>query len=34
MALIDRSDPVILGQVLAENRELFCQMMGVRSAFA
>ena len=34
MASIDRSDPVILGHVLAEHHELFCQMMAVRSAFA
>lgn len=34
MASIDRSDPTILGHVLAEHRELFCQMMAVRSAFA
>ena len=34
MASIDRSDPVILGHVLAEHRELFCQMTAVRSAFA
>ena len=32
MASIDRSDPVILSHVLAEHRELFCQMMAVRSA--
>ena len=34
MASIDRSDPVILSHVLAEHRELFCQMMAVRSALA
>ena len=34
MASIDRSDPVILGHVLAEHRELFCQMVAVRNAFA
>jgi hypothetical protein len=34
MTSIDRSDPVILGHVLAEHRELFCQMMAVRNAFA
>jgi len=33
MASIDRSDPVILGHVLAEHRELFCQMSAIRSAF-
>jgi len=32
MSQIDRSDPVILGHVLAEHRELFAQTMAVRSA--
>jgi hypothetical protein len=34
MTSIDRPDPVILGHVLAEHRELFCQMSAVRTAFA
>lgn len=34
MASIDRSDPVILGHVLAEHRELFSRMASVRTAFA
>ena len=34
MASIDRSDPVILGHVLAEHRDLFNLMSSVRSAFA
>jgi hypothetical protein len=34
MASIDRSDPVILGHVLAEHRDLFNLMLSVRSAFA
>ena len=34
MASIDRSDPVILGHVLAEHRDLFNLMHCVRSAFA
>jgi hypothetical protein len=34
MASIDRPDPVILGHVLAEHRELFAQMSAVRSALA
>jgi hypothetical protein len=33
MASIDRSDPVILGHVLAEHRELFQQIMAARTAF-
>lgn len=34
MASIDRSDPVILGHLLAEHRDLFNLMRSVRSAFA
>lgn len=34
MASIDRSDPVILGHVLAEHRDLFHLLLSVRSAFA
>ncbi len=34
MASIDRCDPVILGHVLAEHRDLFNLMLSVRSAFA
>ncbi len=34
MASIDRSDPVILGHVLVEHRDLFNLMSSVRSAFA
>lgn len=34
MASIDRSDPVILGHLLAEHRDLFRLMQSVRSAFA
>lgn len=34
MASIDRSDPVILGHVLAEHRELFNLIQSVRAAFA
>jgi len=33
MASIDRSDPVILGHVLAEHRDLFNLMHSVESAF-
>ena len=32
MASIDRSDPVILGHLLAEHRELFMRMQAVRTA--
>jgi hypothetical protein len=34
MASIDRSDPVILGHVLAEHRDLFHLLLAVRSALA
>lgn len=34
MSSIDRPDPVILGHVLAEHRELFAQMSAVRAALA
>ena len=34
MSSIDRADPVILGHVLAEHRELFGQMQAVRAAYA
>lgn len=34
MASIDRSDPVILGHVLAEHRDLFNLLLSVRSALA
>lgn len=34
MGSIDRPDPVILGHVLAEHRDLFQLMQSVRSAFA
>jgi hypothetical protein len=34
MGSIDRSEPVILGHVLAEHRDLFQLMQSVRSAFA
>jgi len=34
MASIDRSDPVILGHVLAEHRDLFNRMQSLKTAFA
>jgi len=34
MASIDRSDPVILGHLLAEHRDLFNLIQSVRTAFA
>lgn len=34
MASIERSDPVILGHLLAEHRELFTLIQSVRTAFA
>ncbi len=34
MAAIDRSDPIILGHVLAEHRELFTRMQTLKMAFA
>lgn len=34
MASIDRSDPIILGHVLAEHHDLFNRMCAVRHAFA
>ena len=34
MASIDRSDPVILGHVLAEHRDLFQLLLSVRTALA
>ena len=34
MASIDRSDPVILGHVLVEHRDLFNLLLSVRSALA
>lgn len=34
MASIERSDPVILGHLLAEHRELFTLIQAVRTAFA
>jgi hypothetical protein len=34
MASIDRSDPIILGHLLAEHRELFMRMQAVRTALA
>lgn len=34
MASIDRSDPVILGHLLAEHRDLFNLIQSVRAAFA
>jgi hypothetical protein len=33
MASIDRSDPIILGHVLAEHRDLFCRLSSARAAF-
>lgn len=33
MASIDRSDPIILGHVLAEHRDLFCRLTAARAAF-
>jgi hypothetical protein len=33
MAMTDRSDPIILGHVLAEHRELFPRMQGLKTAF-
>ena len=33
MASIDRSDPIILGHVLAEHRDLFCRLTATRAAF-
>jgi len=33
MNSIDRSDPVILGRILADHRELFGQLSAVRTAF-
>ena len=33
MAMTDRPDPIILGHVLAEHRELFTRMQGLRAAF-
>jgi len=34
MASMNRSDPIILGHVLAEHRELFARMQAVRTALA
>ncbi|MFM8494234.1 MAG: hypothetical protein ACKOEM_01735 [Planctomycetia bacterium] len=34
MAMTDRPDPIILGHVLAEHRELFTRMQGLKSAFS
>ncbi|NBW97697.1 MAG: hypothetical protein EBR28_13470 [Planctomycetia bacterium] len=34
MSAIDRSDPIILGHVLAEHRELFTRMQTLKKAFA
>ncbi len=34
MAVPDRTDPVILGHILAQHRELHGQIMAVREAFA
>ena len=34
MSSLDRSDPVILGHILAEHHELFAQITAVRTAFA
>lgn len=34
MSAIDRSDPIILGHVLAEHRELFTRMQSLKTAFA
>lgn len=33
MAMTDRPDPIILGHVLAEHRELFTRMHGLKTAF-
>lgn len=33
MASIDRSDPIILGHVLAEHHDLFCRLSSARTAF-
>ena len=34
MAMTDRPDPIILGHVLMEHRELFMRMQGLKSAFS
>jgi len=34
MAMTDRPDPIILGHVLAEHRELFLRMQALKSAFS
>jgi hypothetical protein len=34
MASIDRSDPIILGHVLAEHHDLFCRLSAARTAFS
>ena len=34
MAMTDRPDPIILGHVLAEHRELFTRMQGLKAAFS
>lgn len=34
MAMTDRPDPIILGHVLAEHRELFTRMQELKSAFS
>ena len=34
MASIDRADPVIMGHILAQHRELHCQLVAVKAALA
>lgn len=34
MASIDRTDPVIMGHILAQHRELHCQLMAVKACLA
>ncbi len=34
MASIDRADPVIMGHILAQHRELYCQLMAVKACLA
>lgn len=33
MASLDRSDPIILGHILAEHKDLFCRLSSIRAAF-
>ena len=34
MASIDRTDPVIMGHILAQHRELHCQLLAVKTCLA